>query len=70
MKTLSLKQECYFGLDDVGTGMWKALTSNVTVEEAYQVLLDQYAVEPDRLRSDLEELVQQLLTSDLLVLAH
>ena len=58
---LHLKTESYLGLDDVGTGMWKALTTSASIEAAYRVLLAEYDVDPDVLRRDLAELVEQLV---------
>jgi len=58
---LNLKTESYLGLDDVGTGMWKALTTSASIEVAYRVLLAEYDVDPDVLRHDLGELVEQLV---------
>jgi hypothetical protein len=63
---LDLRTETYFGLDSVGTSMWEALTKAETVDGAYRQLLNAYEVEPDRLRQDLETLIENLLRSGLL----
>lgn len=65
---LDLKSENYYGLDDVGTVMWNELTSAASIEQAYEALLQQYDVSPEQLRSDLQNLVQQLLDKQLLEL--
>ena len=57
---LSLKSERYFGLDEMGTRMWTALTTASTVQEAYDNLLAEYEVEPEVLRKDLTELLEKL----------
>lgn len=62
---LDLKRERYLGLDDVSSRMWEALTAGVTIESAYQTLLAEFDVEPERLRADLEEFVQELATTGL-----
>ena len=49
---LDLASERYFGLDEVGTGMWRALTGSASVEEALSVLLEEYDVRPGQLRED------------------
>ena len=58
---LNLKSECYFGLDVVGMRMWQVLTEMDSVKAAYETLLAEFDVEPERLRQDLEELIQQLV---------
>ena len=58
---LDLKTERYLGLDDVSNRIWQVLTAGGTVQAAYDTLLAEFDVDPERLRSDLEEFVQQLL---------
>jgi len=62
---LNLKTESYFGLDDVGTRMWKLLTENDTVESAYQALLIEYDIDEAQLSNDLDALVQKLVDNGL-----
>jgi hypothetical protein len=47
-------------LDEVGTRAWAALTSSRSIQDAYESLLEKYSVEPDRLKSDLETLIENL----------
>jgi hypothetical protein len=63
---LNLASEQYFGLDEVGTRMWQALSSCDSVQAAHDQLLKEYAVEEERLRSDLLDLVDQLVEHGLL----
>jgi hypothetical protein len=63
---LDLRTESYFGLDPVGTRMWETLTNADTVEAAYQELLANYEVDAQRLRQDLEGLMENLLEKGLL----
>lgn len=65
---LNLATECYLGLDDVGTRMWNVLTTQSSIEAAYEILLAEYSVTPDTLRADLERLVSQLLSNKLITL--
>jgi len=65
---LNLATETYFGLDDVGTRMWKALEDNTTVQAAYQKLLHEYDVDPETLRRDFQELIGKLVEHGLLEL--
>jgi len=57
---LDLASERYFGLDEVGTGMWRALTASASVEEALRVLLEEYDVRPGQLREDIAAFVETL----------
>lgn len=63
---LNLGSEQYFGLDEVGTCMWSILRETESVEAAFQRLLAVYDVEPEQLRSDLDELISQLAEHGLL----
>jgi hypothetical protein len=65
---LDLASESYFGLDDVGTAMWNEVTNANSIEQAYTALLEQYDVEPEVLRNDLQNLLQQLVDQQLLEL--
>lgn len=63
---LNLKSERYFGLDEVGTAMWHALTTSPSLAAACERLLAEYEVEAERLRRDLAELASQLVAEGLL----
>lgn len=63
---LHLGSDTYFGLNDVGTRMWQALTTAPTVGAAYEHLLATYDVAPDRLQCDLLELTEKLVIHGLL----
>ncbi len=63
---LNLNSEAYFGLDEVGTRMWNALTTSKSVQAAYETLLGEFEVEADRLHTDLQDLVTQLVDHGLL----
>jgi hypothetical protein len=64
---LSLQTEKYYGLDEVGTRMWKLLVAAETVQSAYDSLLAEYDVEPGQLRADIERLIGDLSDQGLLV---
>jgi hypothetical protein len=63
---LNLDSECYFGLDDVGTRMWRVLTKSNSIQDAFEILLTEYEVEPDLLREDLIDLLERLVEKGLL----
>lgn len=58
---LDLKSERYLGLDDVSARFWDLLTSGGSIQSAYDTLLAEFEVDPDRLRKDLDEFVQELV---------
>jgi len=62
---LNLKSERYFGLDDIGTQMWKTLIASDSIQAAYETLLAEYDVEASRLREDLDDLIQKLMEQGL-----
>jgi predicted PhzF superfamily epimerase YddE/YHI9 len=63
---LDLNSEKYFGLDETGTAIWKAVTRAPTIEDAYQELSAIYEVEREELRADLKSLLQELIDRGLL----
>ena len=63
---LDLESGTYFGLDQVGARMWKLLGEGRSIDETCDVLLGEYAVERDRLETDLVTLADQLIGRKLL----
>lgn len=62
---LNLKTERYFGLDDVGTRIFTAVTTSSSIDKAYESLLGEYDVDRTLLRKDIEELLEKLLGNGL-----
>jgi Coenzyme PQQ synthesis protein D (PqqD) len=58
---LNLKTEQYLGLDSVSSRIWQVLTGGGSVQSAYETLLAEFDVDPERLRTDLGEFVQELV---------
>ena len=65
---LNLNNEQYYGLDPMGTQMWQALTTNATIQDAYDKLLAEYDVSAELLRHDLNDLLEKLLAQGLVEL--
>lgn len=65
---LNLASGKYYGLDDIGTRMWALLAQHRCLRPAYQVLLAEYEVEPERLQADLTRLVGELAAQGLVQL--
>jgi hypothetical protein len=66
---LNLKSELYLGLDPVGTRIWTVLNGAPSIQAAYESLLTEYDVEPERLRQDLGELLDKLLEQEIIEIA-
>ena len=64
---LSLEKETYFTLDEVGTRIWEVLQTEKTIQETFELLLAEYEVESEELRSDLVSFLSELLQSGLIV---
>jgi hypothetical protein len=47
--------------------MYKILTSSSSVQAAYEALAQEYRVEPDQLRADLDQFVGNLIENGLVV---
>ncbi|MBK9316707.1 MAG: PqqD family protein [Acidobacteria bacterium] len=63
---LNLNNESYYGLDEVGTRMWELLTTSESIQAAYDQLLDEYEVEAETLRRDMQNLISKLFDQGLL----
>ena len=63
---LNVRSGRYFGLDQVGTRMWAALTTAESLQAAYDALLAEYDVEGERLERDLRALFERLVEHGLL----
>jgi hypothetical protein len=63
---LNLRTERYLGLDPVGARMWTVLNDAPSIQAAYDSLLQEYDVEPDRLHKDLDELLGRLVEQGLI----
>ena len=65
---LNMENERYFGLDEMGTRLWAALTTSPTIDDAIQFLLAEYDVDEVQLRSDLEQFLADLVDRGLVEL--
>ncbi len=63
---LNLANEFYYGLDEVGYRMYTLITTSSSLKAAYDVLLQEYDVEPASLQRDFEKLVKDLIDSGLI----
>jgi hypothetical protein len=58
---LNLRDESYYGLDDVGTRVWQLLGEHGGIERIVSTMLGEYDVEEATLRHDVEKLIAALL---------
>ena len=58
----------YFGLDPVGTHMWQLIRQRGALRPAYDVILTEYNVAPERLEADLLALADKLVEKGLVVI--
>ena len=65
MVLLDMESENYFGLDEVGTAIWQAMQEKDTLQEAFDILMNQYEVDAEVLEKDLSDFVGKLVESGL-----
>lgn len=63
---LNMKDQRYFGLDDVGSAMWKLLVEHGDVETVADRLSAEYDVDRATVRADLGVLIRNLMAAGLL----
>lgn len=66
---LDMKSENYFGFDSVGSDIWRLLKERKSLQETYDALMKMYEVEPEVLKHDLFEFVEQLEKNGLVKVA-
>ena len=62
---LNLKSGFYFGLNPVGTSIWKLIQEPTQVAEVRDALIREYDVDPARCEEDLLNLLQKMKDHDL-----
>ena len=62
---LNTRTNQYFALDEVGARAWNLLTGGKSLRAAYEILLDEYEVDPVPLERDLLDLVGHLAENGL-----
>jgi hypothetical protein len=67
---LNLKSQQYFGLDDVGSAMWKLLVEQGDLESVAARISAEYDADETTVRDDLHILIGRLLDAGLLKLAE
>jgi len=57
---LNLENENYYGLDEVGAAMWRAIEESSTIDQAIEILNEQFDIDESTLRVDLDRLLGEL----------
>lgn len=65
---VNLENQNYYALDLVGSRIWEILLESESTYAAFDQVLAEYEVEGDRLQSDLDQLISDLLASGLVTL--
>ena len=65
---LQLEGGKYFGLDEVGTRIWQLIVEHGNLNTVFEQMLNEYDVTPEKLRADIEKLIQELAGKELVVL--
>jgi hypothetical protein len=67
---LSFDSGEYYGLNGVAADIWTTLEDGATVGELQESVVDEYDVDPDRCRSDLEPFLAELAEEGLVELGN
>ena len=67
---LNLETEEYFGLDLVARQMLCALEQSTSIESAYESLLEEFEVEPEQLREDLQQFIVKMVEYGLVEISN
>lgn len=63
---LSLDEGCYYGLDELGTRIWKLIQQDLDSDQVVAAIVEEYEVEPEQARSDLDAFLSDLEQSGLI----
>lgn len=65
MVLLDMNSENYFGLDETGSAIWQQLSEIKSLQVTYDILIEEYDVEPAQLENDIITFVQKLVDAGL-----
>jgi division protein CdvB (Snf7/Vps24/ESCRT-III family) len=63
---LNLDNEKYFGLDETATFFFKLLQDDGDLKKAFNTMLDEFEVDAEQLKTDLDNLVEKMLEAGLI----
>ncbi len=62
---LNTQTNRYYGLEKVGVRLWELLNEGKELRDGFQMLLDEYEVDPAQLEQDILELINRLVENGL-----
>jgi hypothetical protein len=65
---LNLGTGMYFGLNGMGTQIWRLISEGYSLEQLVAAVLEEYEIDEDRVRKDLAILLEQLSDAGLLTI--
>jgi hypothetical protein len=63
---LNLRTGTYFGLNEVGSRYWQALVDQGDLRSAFNRMIEEYEVTPERLEADLLRVTNELVSKGLI----
>ena len=63
---LSLEKGCYYGLDELGTRIWRLIDENLDPEQVVERIVEEYDVDAEQARGDLDSFIRDLEESGLI----
>jgi hypothetical protein len=64
---LDLTNSNYFGLNSVGSRVWRLIAEHRSIDEILTTLLNEFDVHAEQLQADIQELIEQLESKGLLI---
>jgi len=65
---LDLPSESYFGLNEVGTRVWQLIQEHNELQKVFEIMLEEFEVEPEKLEQDISNFCEDLVKSGLVLL--
>lgn len=63
---LDLAGEQYFGLDKTASRIWELIVQTESVQDVFEIMLEEYDVDPEQLGSDIEQMIESLFDKGLI----
>ena len=62
---MSISQGSYYGINPVGAIIWDALQTPQTMEQLYQAVVEEFAVDAETCAKDVQSFITQLLDAQI-----
>lgn len=67
---LNLNNDTYYGINETSYSMYKKLIKSNSIEQAFIKICSEFDAEPNIIKNDLIEFVQDLLNNKVIILEH